>query len=78
MARPMPTRSNPLATKLVRARSPTTWKSVGPAQKGAGPDSVLGDIPATALKGATVWQIRVVVEHNNGSVREARFKMTLG
>ncbi len=64
--------------EIGQGESPTTWKSVGPAQKGAGPDSVLGDIPATALKGAPVWRIRVVVEHNNGSVREARFKMTLG
>jgi len=58
--------------------TPTTWKGVGPAQKVAGPDSVLGDIPAAALKGAKVWQIRVVVEHKNGSVREARFKLSLG
>jgi hypothetical protein len=58
--------------------TPTTWKGVGPAQKAAGPDSVLGDIPAVALKGARVWQIRLVVEHNNGSVREARFKLSLG
>ena len=64
--------------EIGQGETPTTWKSVGTAQKGAGPDSVLGDIPATALKGATVWQIRVIVEHVNGSAREARFKLTLG
>jgi subtilisin family serine protease len=64
--------------EIGQGETPTTWKSVGAAQKGPGPDSVLGDIPATALKGATDWQVRVVVEHNNGSLREARFKLKLG
>jgi hypothetical protein len=39
---------------------------------------VLGDIPAAAFKGATKWEIRVVVTHADGSVREARFKLSLG
>ena len=64
--------------EIGQGEAPTTWKTIGPAQKGAGPDSVLGDIPATALKGATLWQIRVIVEHQDGSTREARFKLTLG
>jgi len=64
--------------EIGQGEMPTTWKNIAAAQKGGGPNSVLGDIPATALKGATVWQIRVVVEHNNGSVREARFKLNLG
>ena len=58
--------------------TPSSWNSVGAAKEGKGPDSVLGDIPASALKGAKVWQIRVIVEHKNGSVREARFKLTVG
>jgi subtilisin family serine protease len=57
--------------------NPTTWRGIGPARRGAGPDSVLGDIPAGAFKGATEWQIRVVVDHKDGSVREARFKLSL-
>jgi subtilisin family serine protease len=61
-----------------RGESPTSWIRIGAAQKGPGPDSVLGDIPAAALRGATVWQIRVIVEHSNGSTREARFKLSLG
>lgn len=64
--------------EIGQGEAPATWKSVGAAKKGASPDSVLGDIPATALKGAKVWQIRVIVEHKNGSVREARFKLTIG
>lgn len=64
--------------EIGEGETPANWKSVTEAEPGAGPDSVLGDIPASAFKGATVWQIRVVVEHKNGSVREARFKLTLG
>jgi hypothetical protein len=56
---------------------PTTWKVIGAAQKSAGPDNVLADIPANAFQGAPVWQIRVAVTHNNGSTREARFKLNL-
>jgi subtilisin family serine protease len=58
--------------------APTSWTPIGAAQKGAGPDAVLGDIPAAAFKGATKWEIRVVVTHADGSVREARFKLSLG
>jgi subtilisin family serine protease len=58
--------------------APTSWTPIGAAQKSAGPDAVLGDIPATAFKGATKWEIRVVVTHADGSVREARFKLSLG
>jgi subtilisin family serine protease len=58
--------------------APTSWTPVGAAQKGAGPDAVLGDIPASAFKGANKWEIRVVVTHADGSAREARFKLSLG
>jgi subtilisin family serine protease len=58
--------------------APTSWTPVGAAQKSAGPDAVLGDIPATAFRGATKWEIRVVVTHADGSVREARYKLSLG
>jgi subtilisin family serine protease len=64
--------------EIGQGEAPMSWKAIGPAQKGAGPDSVLGDIPAVSLKGAAVWQIRVVVEHGDGSTKEARFKLTLG
>ncbi|PWT86420.1 MAG: hypothetical protein C5B56_12500 [Proteobacteria bacterium] len=58
--------------------APTSWTPVGAAQKAAGPDAVLGDIPATAFRGANKWEIRVVVSHADGSTREARFKLSLG
>lgn len=63
---------------LGQGDAPTTWKQVGTAKKNAGPDAVLADIPSSAFQGGTVWQIRLLVEHKNGAVREARFKLNLG
>lgn len=58
--------------------APTSWKQVGTARRNAGPDGILGEIPANAFQGAKVWQVRVLVEHTNGATREARFKLNLG
>jgi subtilisin family serine protease len=57
--------------------TPASWKAVGAAQKSAGPDAVLGDIPASAFQGSALWQIRVVVTHDSGAAREARFRLSL-
>jgi len=57
--------------------TPTSWKAVGTVQKSAGPDTVLGDIPAAAFQGAPLWQIRVVATHDSGATREARFRLSL-
>jgi subtilisin family serine protease len=56
---------------------PATWTRIAAVQKNAGPDAVLGEIPGTALKGAPRWQIRVVVEHNSGATREARYNLSV-
>jgi len=58
--------------------APTTWKQVATVTKSSVTDAALGDIPAAAFAGAPVWQVRVVVTHGNGAVREARFKVSLG
>jgi subtilisin family serine protease len=57
--------------------TPSAWTTIAQVQKSPGPDSVLGDIPATALRGSPLWQIRVVVNHDNGAAREARFRLNL-
>jgi subtilisin family serine protease len=64
--------------EIGQGEAPTNWKRIGAVKRSAGPDAVLGDIPATALQGAKVWQVRVIVEHKNGTEREARFKLNLG
>ena len=61
-----------------KGEAPTEWTTIGPAAEGAGPDDVLGDIPAPKFSGAKVWQIRVFVTHANGSTREAHFRLALG
>jgi subtilisin family serine protease len=58
--------------------APTTWTVIGSAKPSSESDGVLGEIPATAFKGATVWQIRLVVSHGNGASREVRYRLTLG
>jgi subtilisin family serine protease len=58
--------------------NPTSWKAAGTIAKSSGPNVALGDIPAAAFSGATVWQIRVVVTHGKGAVREARYRINLG
>jgi subtilisin family serine protease len=57
--------------------TPATWAPIAGAPKSSGPDSVLADIPASALRGAPVWQVRVVVKHKSGAQREARFRLSL-
>jgi subtilisin family serine protease len=64
--------------EIGKGEAPTSWIAIGPASKGGGPDDVLGDIPAPKFEGSKVWQIRVVVTHNDGSTREAHFKLSLG
>jgi Subtilase family len=56
---------------------PKQWKSVASVHKSAGPDAVLGDIPAKSFAGSKTWQIRVVVQHMSGATREARFNLNL-
>jgi subtilisin family serine protease len=57
---------------------PSTWKTIGPVQKSAGPTDVLGDIPASAFQGSKLWQIRVIVTHGSGATREVRYDLKLG
>ena len=64
--------------EIGQGEAPTSWKQVGKARKNAGPDGILGEIPATAFQGAKVWQVRVLVGHTNGATREARLKLNLG
>lgn len=64
--------------EIGEGETPAKWTRVSNAKKTAGPDGILGDIPAAALQGAKVWQIRIVVEHKSGATREARFKLNLG
>jgi subtilisin family serine protease len=63
--------------EIGQGEAPSAWKRVASARKSAGPDSVLGEIPAASFAGSKAWQIRVVVTHGSGATREARFKLNL-
>ena len=60
-----------------RGETPKDWKAAGTGKQGAKSGSEIGDIPAAALAGAKVWQVRLVVEHRNGARREARYRLSL-
>jgi hypothetical protein len=63
--------------ELGRGGSPTSWKRVGATLRRPVSGGVLGDLPATELAGSTSWTIRVIVQHQNGRQREARFALNL-
>ena len=56
--------------------TPSRWKRVGEATD-AVENGVLGSMPAEELRGAKIWMIRSVVEHQNGTTREVRFRLDL-
>lgn len=72
------------ADRFARARievgagdDPAAW-TVGCDPLAAGVrDGVLGTIPASKLAGASKFTLRVVVEHEAGRSREARFALEL-
>jgi subtilisin family serine protease len=58
--------------------NPQNWKPVGAVPKPVSTDGTLGDISMSALAGAKVWNVRLIVQHGNGAQRETRFKLNLG
>ncbi|MCP5068550.1 MAG: S8 family serine peptidase [bacterium] len=57
---------------------PTEWTRIEDAPTGPVRDDLLGQVPAAAFGGAAKWTLRVRVEHQDGTLREARFVLTLG
>jgi hypothetical protein len=58
--------------------NPQNWKPAGAVPKPVSTDGTLGDISMSALAGAKVWNVRLIVQHGNGAQRETRFKLNLG
>jgi len=58
--------------------NPTRWKRIGNARKSDREDGVLGDIEASLFRGAKQWTIRLIITHEDGAKREARFSLKLG
>lgn len=64
--------------ELGAGETPSSFKKIASVTKSAAPDGALGDIPTQALAGSKVWTVRIVVTHQNGKTREARFRLNLG
>jgi hypothetical protein len=58
--------------------APSAWTLAAPVPRVPDADAPLASIPAASFRGAAVWQIRLTVQHQNGSVREARFRLAVG
>ena len=57
---------------------PAEWTRIDGGPTGPVRSGVLGRVPAAAFGGAAKWTLRVRVEHEDGTLREARFVLTLG
>jgi len=64
--------------EIGEGESPSSWKKVGAELTSAVEAGALGRIPASELSGAQVWTVRLVVEHEDGKTREARYVLRLG
>ena len=65
--------------EIGEGEDPSHWIPIGDALRDTVRLGVLGMIPAAAqLDGANVWTVRVLVEHQNSRLREARYVIELG
>ncbi len=72
------------ANRFTRARlergageNPEQWQQTGEALTRTVRDGVLFRLQPTELSGSKVWILRMVVEHEDGSAREARYRLNL-
>ena len=64
--------------EIGQGENPTEWKKVTDNITRPVENGVVGDVEARNFAGAKVWTVRVVVEHENGRKREARYVLRLG
>lgn len=64
--------------ELGAGERPDNWKTVLDKIRQPVRDGVLGDIDANEFQGAAQWTLRVIIQHKNGTRREARFALNLG
>lgn len=58
--------------------APTQWKNITDNINIAVTEDSIGNIPASAFAGSSVWVIKLTTTHKNGKTREARFRLNLG
>ena len=64
--------------EIGEGENPSRWKKVSDDIGSAVRDGVLYDVNVKHLKGAKTWTLRLIMEHRNGTRREARFVLNLG
>lgn len=64
--------------ELGEGESPSNWKRVSDDINQAIRDARLSTIAAENFKGAKIWVIRLIGQHQNGRQREFRFRLELG
>ena len=65
------------SVEIGAGESPAQFKAVASVQA-AVRNGIVARVPAAALQGSAVWQLRVVVRHRNGRTQQARFRLQLG
>lgn len=63
--------------EMGQGKDPKSWKTVVKKVKKPVQGGELGDFPTAELAGSQQWTLRLVVEHKNGTEREARFLLSL-
>ncbi|HNP37437.1 MAG TPA: S8 family peptidase [Woeseiaceae bacterium] len=63
--------------QLGAGESPTDWQPAGATISAPVIDRLLAEFDAQAVAGSPTWTLRLRVTHQNGSLREARFRMNL-
>jgi hypothetical protein len=58
--------------------NPSQWTKVSRTLTKPVIEQVLDDLPVDAFRGSKQWTLRIIVVHQSGQQREARFKLTLG
>ncbi len=64
--------------ELGRGENPEEWKRVSDRISKPVHDGTLFDVNVKHLRGSKTWTLRLIVEHRNGTRREARFVLNLG
>ncbi|MFA5630896.1 MAG: S8 family serine peptidase [Porticoccaceae bacterium] len=67
-----------IVVELGAGEKPITFKKGSQPLSATVVGDVVGVIPAAEFAGSTVWILRLVVHHEDGSFREARFRLQLG
>lgn len=67
-----------ISVKMGAGENPEQFTIASPPSTSDITEGVVGLIPASKFAGSTVWILKLIVRHQNGTQREARFRLQLG